>query len=200
MDNLNDLKQLWQTADTGGLPDSDEMMRMVKKFRSKKINKKLLIIFISILLIGLIVALMFFYKSVLITTRIGEVMIIMACGVLTFTNTRSIKRFYALNDCSNREFLAFLEQTRLNQAFYHKKTQVAGLLLSSAGLLFYLYESVYRDMRALVITYAVALLYLACLWLFVRPRMYNKQVKKLSATMERLKTIANQIDQTENGS
>ena len=143
---------------------------------------------------------MFFYKSVLITTRIGEGLIILACGVLVFTNTRSLKRFYALNDCSNREFLAFLEQTRLNQAYYYKKTQVAGLLLSSAGLLFYLYESVYKDIKALFITYFISLLYLLCLWFIVRPRMYNKQVKKLNATMERLKLLADQINQTVNES
>jgi hypothetical protein len=193
MENLNELKQLWQTADTGGLPKPDEMMQMVKKFRSQKVNRKLRVIFISILLVGLMVAVMFFYKSALITTRIGEVLMIMACCVLIFTNTRSLKRFYILNDCSNNEFVTFLEQTRLNQEFFYTKTQVAALLLSSAGLLFYLYEFVCKDINMLIITYAIALLYILLLWFVIRPRVYDKEVQKLNATMERIKSMSNQI-------
>src|ERR1700757_1190433 len=175
MDNLNDLKQLWQTADTGSLPNSAQMMQMVKKFRSQKLGKKLRVIVIAILLTAVMLTVMFFYSSSLIITRMGEVLMIAACGVLIFTNMRSMRRFYNLNDCSNKEFIEFLEQTRLNQVYYYKKTQVVGLLLSSAGLLLYLYEFVRRDVWLFIITYTLSAAYISVLWFVVRPRIFKRE-------------------------
>ena len=39
MDNLNDLRKIWLTADTKGLPNSSEMVHIVKKYRNKKLTK-----------------------------------------------------------------------------------------------------------------------------------------------------------------
>ena len=76
MDNLNDIKALWLTAKTDSLPSSDEMLRIVKKFRNNRLRKKLTIIFVALVCAAIEVAAMFVYKSTMITTRIGEVLII----------------------------------------------------------------------------------------------------------------------------
>ena len=105
-----------------------------------------------------------------------------------------MRRFYNLNDCSNKEFIEFLEQTRLNQVYYYKKTQVVGLLLSSAGLLLYLYEFVRRDVWLFIITYTLSAAYISVLWFVVRPRIFKRESDRLSASMERLRSISKQIN------
>jgi len=194
MDNLNDIRALWLTAKTDGLPSSDEMVRIVKKFRNQRLRRKLGIIFTALVCAAMMVATMFVYKSTMITTRIGEVLTIIACGVLVFTNTRSMKRFIDLKDCSNKEFIEFLEQTRRNQVYYYKKTQVLGMGLSSLGLLLYLYETASIGTVAFIITYTIAITWTVILWLVIRPRSFKKQSRKLDETLRKLEKISKQLD------
>jgi len=197
MDNLNELKQLWQTANTDSLPALNEMLRMVKKFRNQKLRNKYLIICIAAVLAAIMAVPMFVYPSMMMTTRIGVLLLISSCGLLIFTNTRSLKRFHDLDDRNNKEFIGFLEKTRQNQLYYYKKTQVAGLWLSSAGLLFYLYEFVHNNALLVIIGYSITLVYILVIWFVLRPRKFNKEAKKLNETMERLNTLSKQINPTD---
>jgi len=197
MDNLNDLKAIWLTAKTDDLPGSKEMLRIVKKFRNERLRKKLLIILVALIVIAMMVVTIVIVRSTMITTILGEAFTIIAAGILIFTNTKSMKRFIDLQDCSNKEFIAFLEQTRRNQVFYYKKTQVAGMLLSSAGLFLYVYEQVYRSLLLTAIIYAIIIIWTLFLWLYIRPRNFKKQGAKLNATMEKLRKISDQINEDE---
>ncbi len=191
---MNDIRALWLTAKTDGLPSSDEMVRIVKKFRNQRLRRKLGIIFTALVCAAMMVATMFVYKSTMITTRIGEVLTIIACGVLVFTNTRSMKRFIDLKDCNNKEFIEFLEQTRRNQVYYYKRTQVLGMGLSSLGLLLYLYEMASRSEVVFIITYSIAIIWTLILWLVVRPRSFKKQSRKLDETLKKLENISKQLN------
>jgi amino acid transporter len=197
MDNLNDLKAIWLTAKTDDLPGSKEMLRIVKKFRNERLRRKLWIVFVALLAMAIMVVTIFVVRSTAVTTILGESFTIMACIVLIFTNTKSMKRFIDLKDCSNKEFIEFLEQTRRNQNYYYKKTQVAGMLLSSAGLLLYLYEQVQGRLLLGVIIYSIAVLWVLFLWLYIRPRNFKKQAIKLNETMKRLERIEDQIKENE---
>jgi uncharacterized membrane protein YqjE len=194
MDNLNDIRAIWLTAKTDSLPNSDEMLRIVKKFRNQRLRRKLAIIFTALGIMGLMVFTVFVYKSTMISTRLGEVLTIMACAILVYTNTKSLKRFIDLKDCSNKEFIEFLEQTRRNQVYYHKKTQVLGMALSSVGLLLYLYELVYKDLTLFIIIYSISVIWILILWLIVRPRNFRKQSLKLDETMKKLEDISKQLN------
>ncbi|MGZ3872663.1 MAG: hypothetical protein ACXVJD_07080 [Mucilaginibacter sp.] len=193
MDNLNDLKALWMTARTDSLPDSTEMVRHIKKFRDQKITKKIRAIISAFGLIAIMVVTAFVYKQAMPVTHVGQALAIVAGIILAYTNIRSIRRFYELKDCSNKEFLEFLEQTRLNQLYYYKKTQVIGLLLCSASIFLMLYEFIYTNTLLLIAVYTVAVIYLSVIWLIVRPRTFKREAKKLKATMERLETLSKQL-------
>jgi hypothetical protein len=194
MDNLNDIRAIWLTAKTDSLPNSDEMLRIVKKFRNQRLRRKLAIIFSALALAALMIVTVFIYKSTMITTRLGEGLAIATCVILVFTNTKSLKRFIDLKECSNKEFIEFLEQTRRNQVYYYKKTQVAGMALSSVGLLLYLYELVYKNVILFIIIYSIAVIWILILWLIIRPRAFKKQGRKLDETMKRLENISKQLN------
>jgi hypothetical protein len=70
-----------------------------------------------------------------------------------------------------------------------------GLTLASAGLLFYVYELVYNNLFTLILTYGLTLIYVAILVFVVRPRIFKREARKLSDTMQRLKTLSKQIDE-----
>jgi len=193
MDNLNDLKAIWQTANITDLPKSAEMLRLVKKFRNQRLLKKILMIVLAILLLAVMVFVMFIYRSAMLTTRIGEVLFIITCIILVVTNSRSLKRFIDLKDCSNKEFIEFLEQTRRNQVYFYTRTQFIALCFCSLGLVLYPYEFVHIKLTWFIGTYTFVLLYLGVIWLIVRPRVFKKEARKLNEILERLEKISNQI-------
>lgn len=195
MNNLTDLKALWHTAPTGSLPTSAQMLQLIKKFRKGHLRKKWLVIICALALAGLMVGVMFTYHSKMATTRIGEVMMALSSLLLAATNLRSLGRFKQLDNCSNLEFLAFIEQTRQNQIYYYKKTQVYIMLLCSVGLLLYLYEAVAGKPLWMAGMYGGTLIYLVVMWLIVRPRYFKKDAQKLQALRQHYEKMAQQLNE-----
>lgn len=192
MDNLNDLKAIWLTAKTDALPEPAQMTRIVKRYRSQKLLKIIALIVTALVLVGVMVIIMFEYRSVMATTRVGEVMIIAAGLVFVATNMNSLNRFYKLTARSNREFIQFLEHTRTRQLFYYKWTQVVALFFCSAGLLFYMYEGVYHA-GFFIISYIAVTLYILIMWLYVRPRVFKKQSDKLNTIIVKMEKLSKQL-------
>jgi predicted nucleic acid-binding Zn ribbon protein len=194
MDNLSELKAIWQTAKTDSLPHSDEMVRIIRKFRNKKLLKIGAMVFMAIVLVLLMVWVVFVYKSTMLSTRIGEAFIIIAGIILIATNINSLIRFYKLTDCSNKDFIKFLELTQKRQLFYYQKTQVVAMAFCASGLLFYIYEGVYKNTALFIGGYALLMAYLLGVWLFLRPRVFMRQAKKINDEIERVKAISAQIE------
>jgi amino acid transporter len=195
MDNLNDLKAIWLTAKTDSLPDSHEMVQIIKKFRNKKLLKIGALVVTAIILVGLMIAVVFFYKSTMLTTRFGEAFIIIAGIILVATNLNSLNRFYKLKVCSNKEFVQFLEQTRLRQQFYYKRTQIVAMAFCATGLLLYLYEGVYQNTLLFWGAYTGTVIYLLVIWFVLRPRVFKKDERKINEQIEKLHTISKQINE-----
>ncbi|MGI4729001.1 MAG: hypothetical protein ACRYGB_10555 [Janthinobacterium lividum] len=193
MDNLDDLKAIWHTANTDSLPSSKEMLEIIRKFRAQKLRNKWLVIICSCLLSLLIVIVLFTFRFHLVSTYIGGGLMAASALLLAATNIRSLKRFYQLEDCSNREFLDFIEQTRQNQIYYYKKTHAVIILLCTVGWALYTYEPTHQHPVWLISTYTVISAYLAIMWFVVRPRTFKKGQEKLNATRQRLEKISNQL-------
>jgi hypothetical protein len=193
MENLHDIEQIWKSAQTRHLPTAQDMVQAAKKFHDKGLFRKKMLIAAGIFLTVYMMVLMLMYHSLLVSTRVGEVLIMCGALLLAWTNIRSIGRFFHFNNYSNKEFIHFLEKTRQNQNRYYRKTQVTGLTVCSAGLIFYIYELVYHDLLLLIIVYSAVLIYLLFVWFIFRPRAFKKEQKKLRITMERLEKIQKQF-------
>jgi len=193
MDNLDDLKALWLSAKTDLLPQPEEMLRMVKKFRNQKLRRKIIIIAVALICSVIMVTGIFVDGATMLTTYIGDVLLIISCVILAVTNIRSVKRFYDLKDCSNSEFVQFIERTRQNQIYFYKKTQVIAMSITSVGLMLYWYELVHRNTKLTIIIYSATLIYLCVMWFVVRPRVFKKEARKLDAMLERLEKISKQF-------
>lgn len=193
MDNFDDLKTLWHTAKTDTLPTSKEMLTLISTFRNEKLRNKWFMISSCLLFSSLIIALLFFVSFRLTTTYIGGGLMVISGLLVAIKNIRSLERFKQLDNCSNLEFIKFIEQTRQNQNYYYKKTMVRVVVLCSVGWLMYLYEFISKYPIWIFAIYSVAIIYLAVLWFIIRPRSFNKDAAKLVATREKLETILNQL-------
>ena len=194
MDNLNDLKAIWLSAKTDSLPDSAEMVRIIRQFRNQKLKKLVMLISVAVLAVVFMMVAYTLYDSKMLVTRIGEVCLILSALILIATNINSLIRFKKLNDCSNADFLKFLEKTRTRQLFYHHKTQMVCMILYSAGLLLYLYELVYIKPMVCIAAYTLTILFLAYFWLIERPRKFKKQAVRMNEMIAKTASLAEQLN------
>lgn len=194
MDNLNDLKAIWHTAKLDGLPDSEEMISIIKSYRNRTLRKLILIISSAFLMVLLMLFTGYVYQFKFLSSKVGEGLIIFSGLILIATNLNSLNRFYKLKVCSNKEYLAFLEQTRLRQLFYYKYTQVAGLAFSFSGLILYLYELVYKNVVVMSVSYLLLVVYFAAIFFYIRPKTHKKGAAKLNAELEQARRIAKQFN------
>ncbi len=194
MDNLTDLKQIWHSAGTENLPGPEEVVRAAKKFRSEKLRKKAGLIAAAGIAVSMEIWVVFVYPSAMLTTRIGQSFIVIAGSILLLTNARSIGRFYRFDDFSNKEFLKFLEQTRLNRIYYYQKTQVAAIVCCSIGLLLYPFEMLHTHLLLAIAVYGFIAVYLFVMAFVVRPRLFRKRDAKLNDTIKKLEKISNQLN------
>jgi hypothetical protein len=195
MDNLNELKKVWLTANTTILPGSDELVKAAKAYRSVKLRNKILVIVIGLLLNAFMVAIMLDEKLSTLSTRLGAVFTLIAGMILVITNSRSIGRFYHFNDFSNQEYIKFLKQTRLNQIRFYKKTQLISLIFSSVGLLLFVFQVGYKNGVTGIVVYLLAIGYLFYTWLVLRPSRYKAQSKKINEKITKLETILATLEQ-----
>ncbi|HEY0895864.1 MAG TPA: hypothetical protein VGE15_04880 [Sphingobacteriaceae bacterium] len=193
MDNLTELKALWHTTNTDHLPDASQMLREVKKFRGQRLRKKWMAIASGVLLTLLMIVVLISGQFKLISSYIGGALIAASSLLLVVNNIRSLKRFNQLEDCNNKEFLDFLEQTRLNQIYFYKRTQVVMMMLCSVGLLVYLYEPATRNLVATLAVLTGTVAWLLVCWLVIRPRVFRRNQEKLNELRSRIEQIANQL-------
>lgn len=193
MEDLYDLNAIWHSAQTDSLPSSAEMLTMVSTFRNQKLRKKWRVIIGSFAIALGMIAVLFCVPFALPSSFVGGGLIALSALVLAVNNIRALKRFNQLEDCTNLEFLAFIEQTRLNQLHYYKRTQGLIMLLCSAGWLLYLFEAVAGHPLWTGVLYGISAVYLLVMWAVVRPWYYKKEAAKLNAMRERLEKIARQL-------
>lgn len=195
MDNLNDLKAIWQTADTSKLPVADEIKAISKSYRQKALVKKAWVFAATLVSSAIFVVSLFFYHPFFISTRIGQGFILFAMLVLLWSNLKSLGRIYKIRNCSNQEFLKYLREVQINRIVYYNKTQVLCMFFYSAGLFLYLYEMVYKNIYLGIGLYLLTILALATSWLYFRPRAYQRQKEKFEPMLNHIEKLNKQLQQ-----
>jgi len=197
MDNLNELRQIWLTADTKGLPPASQMDALVRKYSDQKILKMALTIVAGIICLVAIIIVAFTYNSSMLSTRIGEMMIGGAGIILLVNNFSLLQSFYKLKDCSNRDYLQHMEHIKQKQLFFFTRIQLTGFLLASVGTMLYMFEYVHTQGATGVMEYGAFILYMALAWFVLRPRVMNRHTRKINEQIERLKELEKQLNKDE---
>jgi len=194
MNDLNELKAIWHSAKTDELPDAAGMLQIIKKYHTGKLIKNSFRLLFAVAMVGMMIWAIFDSPGVVLPTRIGQVLILLAGLVLVISTSSSVVRFYRYNAVSNKDYIQFLERTRARQLFYYQKTQVVVLVLSCTGLLLHFYEAYHsKKFVTFLIVYTSTLVFMFIMWFYVRPRIFGKQSKKLNEMINRLHDISKQL-------
>ena len=192
MEDLNNLKNLWQSAKPVELPDAAELQQDIKDFRGTKLRNKVLSVTVAVLIVVLSLAALLLAKNLWLSTQAAILFNVAACIVLAATNLRSMKRFIGFKDFNNLDFLHFLQQTQRNQIRYYKRTEVAGLTLVTASTLLFPYQFITDSLAMAIGIYTVVVGWILVLWFYIRPRSFSKHSKKLSGEIGRFESIIQQ--------
>jgi hypothetical protein len=193
MDSLNDIKEMWLTANTDTLPKAGEIIKIIKKYRLKHAVKNGILVLVTAILVATMCWVLIDYKSNLPVTRIGEAFLFIAMFILFGSATSSLKRIATRKNFSNEEFIRFLKQEQLRQIAFQKRTQVIGFAFASAGLVLYLFEAVYKNTIQMIVVYGLTLIWIFICWTIVRPRAIKRKTKKLAETIENLERLSAQL-------
>lgn len=193
MDNLNELKAIWQTADTSDLPQAQEIKTISKSYQQKTLVKKAWIAVLTLLCSAVFVLSMFFYKPAFLSTRLGQLFILIAMFILLWSNLKSLNRIYKIRNCSNQEFINYLREVQLNRIIYYKKTQVLGTAFNAVGLLLYLYEMVYKNAYLAIILYSLTVIALLSGLFYFRPRAYQRRKAKFDPFLNHIEKLNDQL-------
>lgn len=193
MENLNDLQAIWQSAPLHGLPSSEEMVGIIKRDRRQKLKKLSLIIGLAILLIVTMLGIAIFSPPSTLITKTGVALLTLAGILMGATNLNSLNRFYKLDVCSNKDYISFLNQTKLRQLFYFKRTQPLVMSLAVTGLFLYWYELAVQHPIIGIGIYAVSSIYFLILWCYVRPKIFKREQDKLIKSIANINRISKQF-------
>ena len=193
MDNFNDIKKIWLTANVSALPKPGEVVKTIKRYRVKHIIKNGALILFTLIMVAVICWVLFAYKSNLFVTKIGEAFFFIALFILLGTNVKSLSRISTQKNFSNGEFISFLKQEQVRQISFQKRTQVIGFALASTGLLLYIFEMVYQHTVMMIVTYLLTGIWIAVCWFVIRPLSIKRKTKKLTGTIEKLERLSTQL-------
>ena len=194
MENLNDIEQIWRAGASPKLPNARELVKTIRQYRLRQLIKTSVLLVFTLLLAATMIWVVMSYKSKMMVTRIGEAGIFLGIIILLFSSSRSLKRISTSRNLSNKEFLEHLKEDQAKLIRFYNRTQKIGFIISSIGLLLYLYEGVYEQIWVLYVAYVVAISWILLCWFVVRPRAFNRKSKTINATIEKIESISNQLD------
>src|SRR5215213_5687445 len=109
MENFEQLREVWLTADTAKLPEARGLLHTAKSYRMKQWLRSAGVLALVIILLATMVWVLFGYHSRLVSTRIGEAFFLAALFIMLTVQLRSLKRLSEARFYNNSEFLRFLQ-------------------------------------------------------------------------------------------
>jgi hypothetical protein len=194
MDNFDDIKKVWLSANVSALPKAADILHLIKKFRRRQILKTSGSVLLTLLLTAILIWVLFSYHSNMITTRIGEACMLCALMILLQVNIKSLKRITASKTYANNDFLLFLKQEQVRCARYRRYTQLIGFIIANLGLSFYIFEEVHKNPLTALICYAGVLVWCLFCWFIIRPIATRRQGKHLNETILQLELYTMQLE------
>jgi len=195
MENFDDLKQLWQEAAPQNALSAAEMISQAwkhkRKFLWNGVGKTLLLLATAIY-ICIIIS---FYHSRMLSTRIGEICVLIAIFGMIVLNSRSLQAIIKQVN-SQADVHTYLEQLKAYQQrlrFIQTTGFSVYFILFTAGLGLYFYELTHNDLKFALLVYGLTGAWIAFNWFYIRPRTIKKQNRKINAAIEQLERISGQL-------
>lgn len=193
MENKLDLKKIWkqQHIETSEIK---ELHKKAVEFKRKYLFKLIIINMLLLVTSILIFLIWHYYKPELLSTKIGIVLIILAMATYTISYNKVIPLLLK-NDAkkTSKEFIKEYINLKKKQKFQQKTMLSFYFLFLSLGILMYLFEPTIRmTFFSKIAIYGFTLIWIAINWFYFRPKVIQKQNKKINKLLVKLKEIENQ--------
>lgn len=193
MEDLTDIKRIWTDMPDRRVPDFRQISRAVKSYRMQTMINTAGLIMLMLVLALTMVWVIVDYNSQLLSTRIGEGLMISAIIIMLSHTVKAMRHLTSATNLSNDDFLRFLKKEQVGLFQFQKRTQRIGFLIASVGLLLYLYEGVRTATATLLTAYSLVLIWIAVAWFIVRPRVVKRKMARLDERIRDLERISEQI-------
>src|ERR1700712_4209975 len=98
MEDLNELKQVWLSANINTLPDATAQVKNIKRYHLKQMLKTIGLLIFASVLFATMVWVLIDYNAQFISTRIGEAFILTAIIIILSVAAKALKTSASFND------------------------------------------------------------------------------------------------------
>jgi hypothetical protein len=193
MDDLTDIKKIWLNAGMQNLPAAGKLVAESRSIYTQRVLKNISLILLAIALTAGTVYVVLFYDSQMLSTRVGEGCFLLALLIVFATNLVDARRMSEFKNSSNNDFIQFLKAEVFRTTKRYRRTQSIGFVISSIGLLLYLYEIVHDEGELLYLAYLVTILFMLIGWFWIKPRALKRRIFQLQLTIQKLELIETQF-------
>lgn len=195
MENNINLKKLWEKQSVP-VADWSDVLRKINRFKKNRIQKKINIIIILMLTIGLASFIWIYFEPQLIVTKIGIILSVASMGIATIFNYKLILLYKMIDERqTNSNYLNNLLTIKKTENFMQTKVLNLYFILLSTGIGLYMYEYAWtRSVTFGVIAYLVLFFWVGLNWFFLRPRTIEKSNRKFEDLIVQIKTVKSQIE------
>lgn len=193
MEDFSTLQNLWLTQPVEQVPSESEMLDTIKTYRHKAKRNFMLTQLIFLVCVVLMVLVVFYYPSTMLTTRIGEALIIATIFYGAFLKWKTFKHRGHHTALSASAFLDKLKHDEVKSCTGSANEQATAFSLLTVAYAFYLYESVSGSIATLCIGYGLMAAVLGGLWFVYRPYKVRQREKKIQQLITKIETLKSEI-------
>lgn len=193
MEDFSTLQHIWLNQSVAQVPSESEMLGTIKAYRHKAKRNFLFTQLFFLLAIVMMVGIVFYYPSTMLTTRIGEVLIIATIFYGGYLKWKTFQHRGHHTALSASAFLDKLKNDKVKSCTGSANEQATAFSLLTIAYAFYLYESISGSILTLCIGYGLMVLVLGSLWFVYRPYKVRQREKKIQQLITKIETLKNEI-------
>ena len=190
MGNHIDIRELWNKQMVPVVDQSD-IFGKIESFRKKRIRRTIILNVVLLLTILFIIFIWVHFKPQLMSTKIGIILSVLPMGMVLVFNNGLTSLYRKIDEKqSNMDYLNALLEVRSREYIMQTKLMNLYFILLSAGIGLYMYEyTLKRSLIFGVAAYSVVLLWIGFNWFFLRPRMIEKNKRKMEDLIRQIKRL-----------
>lgn len=190
MENDIDIRELWNRQVVPAV-DQSGILGKIGSFRKKRIRRTVILNVVLLLTIIFIIFIWVYFKPELMSTKIGIILSVLPMGAVLVFNNGLTSLYRKIDEKqSNMDYLNALLKVRNREHIMQTKLMNLYFILLSAGIGLYMYEyTLKRSFIFGVVAYSVVLLWIGFNWFFLRPRMIEKNKRKMEDLIKQIKKL-----------
>ena len=194
MENFDNIKNIWNSEKAENIPQLSEINHEMLKYKAKTKQSLHFWFYLLLLSAALMFCVLVFNKTEMVSTIVGEIMIILTISYVIYNYIKIIVQIRVNDIISNNDYLSLLKQEKINDLRLKKKSQAISFLLLFLSYGIFLHEIISESTKTLVIGYSIYISIMAVLWFIYKPYWDKKQKKANQILIDKIENLKNQID------